>query len=100
MFGFSLTTPLAVLALAGWLAVPVTYGTMWIKAERAKVAAYNSGHEDGAASVSASGVKGAEKTARARIEVEEATPPTPTDKAELIALCRRSASCRERNTIK
>jgi hypothetical protein len=100
MFGFSLSTPLAVLALAGWAATAGTYGVMWISKERAKVAAYSKGHEDGAASVSAAGVKGAIDAARARLEAENETPAVPSDKAALAALCKRSASCRERGQLR
>lgn len=100
MFGFSLSTPLAVLALAGWAATAGTYGVMWISKERAKTEAYAAGHAAGYASVAAKGVEAAEKTARARLEAENETPATPADKAELIKLCKRSASCRERGSLK
>lgn len=95
-----LTTPLAWLALAGWLAVPLTYGTMWVKREVAVHGAYEAGKKDGAAAVAAAGVESAERTARARVEAEAEVPATPADKADLIKLCKRSASCRERGSLR
>ncbi len=99
MLGF-LSTPLAMLALAGWLSVAGTYGVMWVSREAAKASAYAAGHEAGYATVSAKGVEGAEKTARARLAAEAEIPAVPADKAALAALCKREASCRDRGNLK
>jgi hypothetical protein len=63
-------------------------------------AAYADGRRDGTAEVRASELVEAEKTREVIREVEkviEVPPPTP---AEVLALCRRSSSCRERGALK
>ena len=91
--------PTLLLLLALGLSGPVTYGVMWVQRERAAHAAYESGKEAGIAEGRASGVAAASATVEARREAEAEVPPVPADKAALIALCKRSASCRERGSL-
>lgn len=86
-----------ILALA--LAVPATYGTMWLKKEWAVSAAYKQGKTDGEAAVSAKGVASAADTVN-EIRRAEAETPLPADKTAIIDLCKKRASCRERGTLR
>ena len=80
-------------------AVPLTYGTMWLKQQWAVSVAYKEGKKDGAAEVTAKGVAAAGDTAAA-IRDADATTPLPADKAAIVALCKQRASCRERGSLK
>ena len=91
MFG-----PQIYLILALVAALPATYGVMWVKRELAVKAAYTQGQSAGAGQTAAATTKAAGKTVAAVAEGEAATPSVPADKAAIIALCQRSASCRER----
>lgn len=51
------------------------------------------------ATISAGAVEAAMKTAAAEREALDTTP-LPASKPEILALCKRSASCRERGTLK
>jgi hypothetical protein len=86
-----------ILALAA--AVPVTYGTMWLKKEWAVSVAYKQGKADGESAVSAKGVASANDTVAA-IRAAEAETPLPADKAAILALCKKRASCKERGTLR
>lgn len=80
-------------------AIPVTYGTMWLKKEWAVAVAYRQGKIDGEAAVSAKGVANATETAAA-IRRAEAETPLPAGKTAIIELCKKRASCRERGTLR
>lgn len=91
-------------AVAPWLKSPNLWllvvlialcGVIWIgngKLQERKAAAARS---DAVATHSTETVKAAVETARIAHEVEASTP-LPADKAAILELCRRSASCRER----
>jgi hypothetical protein len=98
------------------LAPFVTYGGMWLKeqrtiavheqqltaerkeAERLRQVAYDVGRRAGVAEVRDQERGEAEKTREVIREVlVEVPPPTPQ---EIIELCKRSASCRERGALK
>lgn len=81
------------------LALPATYGVMKIKSGFETRAAYDKGVEAGKGAASTATVDGALKTAAAE-RAAEAETPLLTDKAAIIAECKRSASCRERGTLK
>jgi hypothetical protein len=77
-------------------ALPVTYGTMWVKREWAVSAALDEGARIGAGSVAAKTTAAASETVNAVEAGERAAEPAPVDKTKLIELCNRSASCRDR----
>jgi hypothetical protein len=98
------------------LAPFATYGGMWLKeqrtiavherqlmterkeAENARTAAYALGYRTATAEIRAAEQGEAERTREVIKEVfVEVPPPTP---AEIVELCKRSASCRERRTLK
>lgn len=81
------------------IATPVTYGITKIRANMEAKAAYAEGKQAGLGAASTATVAGATKTAEAERAAEEAIPLT-AERAELIKLCNRSASCRERGTAK
>jgi hypothetical protein len=88
--------PLAYLCIALALAVPGTYGTMKVLEAKRVAAAYAEGKRAGASEVAAATTASANKTLAAVAEGEASAPEVPEAKAELVALCKRSASCRER----
>lgn len=92
-------SPLIWVAALGWLAAAGTYGFQKIKAIEAARAAYDTGYESGRASASAATVAAATATAAAEREAIDLTP-LPESKAAIMDLCRRSASCREKGTLK
>jgi hypothetical protein len=68
------------------------------EAEKARVAAYALGYRTATAEIRAAEQGEAERTREVIKEVfVEVPPPTP---AEIVELCKRSASCRERRTLK
>jgi hypothetical protein len=98
------------------LAPFATFGGMWLKeqrtiavherqltterteAEKARVAAYALGYRTATAEIRAAEQGEAERTREIIKEVfVEVPPPTP---AEIVELCKRSASCRERGALK
>lgn len=62
-------------------------------------ASYKQGVSDGKASAAVEVVAAAKEIAAADREAEAATP-LPADKAAIMELCKRRASCRERSAIK
>jgi hypothetical protein len=92
-------SPMLWLLAISLAAVPVTYGVTKLNAQREVKAAYEQGKQAGLGAASATTVASATKTAEAERAAEDATPLL-TDRAEAIALCKRSASCRERGTLK
>ena len=84
------------LCLALGAALPATYGIMAVKRDMAATAAYKSGRDDAAkiiaAEVTSKSLETVERAEAGRTEAE----PAPEDDVGLVALCRSSASCRER----
>lgn len=80
-------------------ALPATYAVTKLRANMEVRAAYAEGKQAGLASASASTVEAATKTAAAERAAEEATPLV-RDQAAIDELCRRSASCRERDELR
>ena len=91
-------TPMVYLSLALATALPITYGVTKIKAMQDVKTAYTQGYEAGFASSAVGGVKEATKTVEILREAVENTP-IPKDKVELIKLCKKSASCRDRGKL-
>lgn len=87
-----------ILALAA--ATPITYGVMWVKREIATKAAYDKGYDSGKASVSAATVEGATRTAAAERQAETEVAHVSPEREAIIARCKKTASCRERGTLK
>jgi hypothetical protein len=81
------------------MALPVTYGVTKLNGQREAKAAYEQGKSAGLGAASTATLAGATKTAEAE-RAAEAETPLPADRAAVIALCKRSASCRERGTLK
>lgn len=88
--------PQVYLMLALALSGPATYGVMWIKREVAVHHAYAEGLKVGKSQVAAA------TTAQAAVIVAEVqkgeaeAPVISPEKAKIIELCNRSASCRDR----
>jgi hypothetical protein len=96
----------------------VTYGGMWLKeqrtiaahvrvldaerenAQKAATAAYQQGHRVGVESVRSAEAGEVERTREVIREVERLVEVPPATPAEVLELCRRSASCRERGELK
>lgn len=92
-------SPLIYLSVILGLMVPVTYVVTKAKALQAAQAAYRSGVEVGQGQAASSNAASVEATVKAlREEVDKTS--LPKDKAEIIALCKRSPSCRERGSLK
>lgn len=91
--------PMVYLVIALGLALPATYGALKVKHSWEMKAAYDKGIEVGKSFASAATVASATKTAEAERAATDETP-LPTDRADIIALCKRSASCKERRTVK
>jgi hypothetical protein len=87
--------PIVWVAVAGWVLAVGTYGVQKVVQARQWQAAYDQGVTAGKASASAGAVSSANQTAAAERQATEATP-LPADKAAIVELCRKSASCRER----
>ena len=84
------------LIAALFAAIPATYGVMKVKMHAVEIAAYNSGKKVGEETVAAATTKAAREIVTAQAEGEASAAPVPADKAAIVALCQRSASCRER----
>ena len=93
MFPFS---PQLYLILALLAAIPATYGVMAVKRQIAVSHAYEAGKRVGEEIVAAATTAKAREIVTAQAEGEASAAPVPADKAAIIALCQRSASCRER----
>jgi len=93
MFPFS---PQLYLILALLAAIPATYGVMTVKRQIAVSHAYEAGKRVGEEIVAAATTAKAREIVTAQAEGEASAAPVPADKAAIIALCQRSASCRER----
>ena len=78
------------------IGMPVTYGVMKVKMHSAVSAAYSKGVRDGKALAAAETTARSMATMRALEAGSDAAPDVPEDKAKIIDLCRRSASCRDR----
>lgn len=94
-----MTSPLLWLAISGWLAVGGTYVFEELRRGWDYKAALAEGRASGLAAASSAGVESANQTLTI-IREAEAAMPVPADKAAIIALCKRSASCRERGQLK
>lgn len=92
-------SPLIWVCVVLGLALPATYGTMKVLEGFRVQAAYDKGVEAGKGSASTATVAAATETAAAEREAFETTP-LPASKAEILERCKRSASCRERSTLK
>lgn len=91
--------PMIYLVIALGAALPATYGVLKVKHSWEMKAAYDKGVEVGKGFASTATVESATKTAAAERAATDETP-LPADKAAIIALCKRSASCKERGTLK
>ena len=83
-----------ILALAA--ALPATIGVMTVKRQLAVAHAYEAGKRVGEEIVAATITAKAREIVTAQAEGEASAPAVPADKAAIVALCQRSASCRER----
>lgn len=92
----ALLSPHAWLMLVLALATPATYGVMWLKREWAVSAAYKAGEKAGAATVAATVTAASGKRAEAFEEGWREPAPIPPERARIIELCAKSASCRDR----
>lgn len=91
-----LLSPQRMLIAALCIALPVTYGTMMAKKAIEVELAYKRGQEVGANTVSVATTKAAQTTV-AEVEAgEREAPVVSPEKAKIIDLCNRSASCRDR----
>ena len=77
-------------------ATPATYGYMWTKQQYLVHQAYKRGKVVGAEEVATGVNKEALETVRRALEGERQAPIIPTVKKELVDLCNKSASCRDR----
>ena len=91
--------PLIWMAVLGWIVAAGGYGTMKVLEASRVQAAYDKGVTAGRGSASTATVAAATETAAAEREAIETTP-LPADKAAIMDLCKRSASCRERSALK
>jgi hypothetical protein len=94
-----MTNPLIWLALVGWLLAGGVYGFQKLQQGRQWQVAYDEGLEAGKGATASTALAAAVETAKEERKAIEDTP-LPPDKAAVIALCKRSASCRERGTLK
>ena len=85
-------------AVAACLALFV--GGVAIKHRAQLAAAVETGKAIGTGETSKQTLDAATKTAEAEREATEEVGTVPADKAAIIALCKRSASCKERRTLK
>lgn len=92
-------SPLIWVCVVLGLALPATFGTMKVLEAKRVQAAYDKGVTAGKGSASTATVAAATATAAAEREALETTP-LPASKAEILERCKRSASCRERSTLK
>jgi hypothetical protein len=80
-----------------------TYVVMNIKRDQAIIKAHNvgysEGHKIGAGAVAAETTASANQTIRDVEQGEREAEPVPADKAKIIELCKRSASCRDRGRL-
>jgi hypothetical protein len=88
--------PTLILIAALSIALPVMYGTMSAKKAMEVERAYSNGKKVGAETVAAATTEKANDVVRAVDEGEKSAPVVSPDKAKIIELCQRSASCRDR----
>lgn len=84
-----------------WLVVVILLGAggVWFVNSSQKNAVFQKGVEAGRGAASTETVAAAVKTVEAERKAEAETP-LPANKQEIIERCKRSASCRERGTLK
>lgn len=88
--------PQLYLILALLAATPATYGYMWVKQQVLVSRAYEAGKRVGAEEVAAAtNTKSRDVVAKVE-EGEREAPVISPEKAKIIELCKRSASCRDR----
>lgn len=92
--------PQIVLFLVLLLAIPVTYGVMWAEKQIAVTRALARGEEIGKGAAAAAMTAKAAQTVADVQRGEAEAPPVPPERAKLLELCSRSASCRDRSTVK
>lgn len=92
-------SPLIWVAVVGWLAAAGTYGFQKLKQGQVWQTAYGQGVTAGKGSASTATVAAATETANAERQAFDTTP-LPPSKAAIVDLCKRSASCREKGTLK
>lgn len=88
--------PQLYLMLALALSGPATYGVMWVKRERAVVAAYNKGVTAGKEQAAAAVTQSSRETVSQVDAGERSAQPAPADLKKRQELCNRMASCRDR----
>ena len=76
--------------------IPATYGVMWVKQQIAVKHAYADGKRVGAEQVAATVAKAARERVAAVERGEREAETVPVEKAKIVDLCKRSASCRDR----
>lgn len=91
--------PIAWLVGAGVVCVGLFFGAVTIRHNAEVAGARNEGVAIGTGKSSTAALEAVAKTAEAE-RAAEAETPLPADRAAIIALCKRSASCRERHTLK
>lgn len=89
-------SPQMILIAALSIAIPVVYGTMSAKKAIEVERAYTNGKKVGAETVAAATTEKANDVVRAVDEGEKSAPAVSPDRAKIIELCQRSASCRDR----
>jgi hypothetical protein len=94
-----LGTPTVWLVAAGITAAGLFAGGVAIRHNAQVTAARETGEATGAGKAATAALDAATKTAEAERQAAEEVG-TVTDKAAIIELCKRSASCRERRTLK
>lgn len=81
------------------ICIGLFFGAVTIRHNAELKGARNEGIAIGTGKTATAALEAATKTADAE-RAAEAETPLPADKAAVIALCKRSASCRERSTLK
>ena len=92
-------SPLLWFALAGWIAAGAAYGLQEIQKGRIWSDAFTKGEMAGKGSAASETVASANETRTAELTAESEMPIVK-DKSAAIEQCKRSASCRERRTLK
>lgn len=84
------------LIAALFAAIPATYGVMKVKMHAVEIAAYAAGKKVGEETVAAAVTASAREVVAATLAGEASAAPVPQQREAIVALCQRSASCRER----
>jgi hypothetical protein len=95
---FSMSPTLLIIGLLG-LAVPATWVVTRTHALIQAQEAYQAGKAAARGEAQAQGAKAAQATSKALDDADKATS-LPKGSVEIMALCRKEASCRERGTSK